>query len=76
MMMTFTQAMCVVHEACPTLRMKIDAYRNSDNEVDKEILRVAILTDVYLRLGHRDRLFRAIRLKWVRLCQVSERTLV
>ena len=71
-MMTFTDAMCVVYEACPTLRMKIQAYQRSNDDTDKEILRVAMLTDVYLYVGGNDRLFEAIRTKWVRLCRLSD----
>ena len=71
-MMTFTKTMCVVHRACPTLRMKIEAYQLSNDDVEREILRVAMLTDVYLHLGGHERLFTAIRTKWLQLCQAAD----
>lgn len=71
-MTTFTETMCVVHRACPTLRMKIEAYQLSNDDTEREILRVAMLTDVYLYLGGHERLFNAIRTKWLQLCRVED----
>ena len=71
-MTTFTETMCVVHRACPTLRMKIEAYQLSNDNMQREILRVAMLTDVYLHLGGHERLFTAIRTKWLQLCRVAD----
>lgn len=67
--MSFSEAMWTVHRACPTLADKIRAYQQCDDGLDREIIKVAMLTNVYLLSNQPVRLFNAIRHRWMRLCE-------
>jgi len=68
-MISFTEAMCTVYRACPTLADKVRAYQACNDDLDREILKVAMLTNVYVLSNEPPRLFNAIRHRWTKLCE-------
>ena len=68
---SYTEAMCLIHSRYPTIQDKIRAHQLYDNEdcIGKTMMKIAILTQVYLRAGKPTKLAKDIRNRWTEMCE-------
>ena len=69
---SYTEAMCLIHARYPTIQDKLQAhkqYNDNENGIGKTMMKIAMLTQIYLGIGKPEHLAEEIRNRWTEMCE-------